>query len=268
MSFFHDCEVCTEVSVEYLVKAETAQSCDHLACDYLTCGKSESFAQCYSCGGSCLDYCVLFLVCKCGEYFFCVVLFADSRCRADCRALSAECADRISESESEGGFDQCLKAAVYKSVDIKSLTLMARSDAAAAEYALVRVADKAGVVSVFESVALFACIGNFANAKVGSDRLKFAVLVFLACEAFLRVVRKKKFDDRFACFTNCGCICMDNHVVGDGIYACGSESARAFYLYNADTACSFFCQLRMIAELRNADSGHGCCFDYSVIVRH
>ncbi len=61
---------------------------------------------------------------------------------------------------------------------------------------------------------------------------------------------------------------MDNHIVGDGLYACGSESARALYLYNADAARSFFGQLGVVAELRNADSGHGSCFDYSVIVRH
>ena len=61
---------------------------------------------------------------------------------------------------------------------------------------------------------------------------------------------------------------MNDHAVRYGVDAGCAESAAADDLNYADAAGALFGKLRVIAELRNADSGFGSGFDHGKIGWH
>ena len=268
MSLFHDRKVGGEVGVKYLVESQPAQRGDHFAGDDFAGRQPQRFAEGDARRGSSLDDRIFLGIGEGGEYLFGVVALTDGGRRADRGALSAVGAGDLVESEPKGRFDDGLEATVHEGIDVKALTLVAGSDAAAAEDALIGVAHKARVALIFFSGARSAGIGHFADAEVSGRLLKFAVLVLLAEEAVLRMVRKKELDDRFAGLAYLRSVRIYYHTVRYGIDTGCAESAAADYLNYTDAAGALFGKLRVIAELRNADSGFGSGFDHGKIGWH
>ena len=82
------------------------------------------------------------------------------------------------------------------------------------------------------------------------------------------MVCKKQLNNGLAGFADSRCVGVNNHSVRYWINAGGTKGACSLYLNYANTAGAFFTQLRMVAELRNADPGQRGGFDYCVIVRY
>jgi hypothetical protein len=138
---------------------------------------------------------------------------------------------------------QGLESAVDKCIDIKALMFVACSDASAAKDALFRIPHDAWIGFVFLCDAFFTCVWYFPYAKICRDRLKFAVIVLLACEAFLGMVREQELNDRLSRFPDKGGVRMDDHSVRDRIYTSGAKPASTFYVNYTYPACSLFAEL-------------------------
>ena len=141
--FFHNGQVSAEIGVEDLRKAQTAQRGGHLAGNAGADRHAEFFTQRSAHGGSRLHDHMLGAVGQRVPNVRDSVLLGQSAHGAGCDALSAVDAGHLTQLHVEGAFDGGLKAAHHRSDHAHLLHIGAGAHAAAAQDALVVVADDA-----------------------------------------------------------------------------------------------------------------------------
>ena len=143
MCLLDDGEVGGEVHIVHTVKAETADSGDHLALNVSAGLVAEALADSSADGGSRADHDMLVRVCKSLKHARGVVLLIERADRARNDALTAGDAGGLCESLIERRCYKRIKAAVDCGNRADTL-IVARADAAAAEDTLIIIADEEG----------------------------------------------------------------------------------------------------------------------------
>ena len=197
-ALFHDRDVSRVVDVEYLVEAETAERCDHLAFDVRADRHVKFFAELYADGRCGTDDHMHFGI---GERFpdlVGVVTLGERAGRADADALTAVDAGCGRQRQIERACDVGLEAALVCADDVAVLVVFADRYAAAAKDALRIVADEMdrGIVDV----RLGGCAVELVRvaAVFLGKRLQFAVAASHAAQAVHAVVRKHQLEGHLA----------------------------------------------------------------------
>ena len=141
VGLFHDGQVRAEVGVEDLVEAQAPEGAGHLAGDGGAHRDAEFLAEGGADGGSGLHDDVLARIGQGRPNLRGVVLLMQGAHGAGRDALAAVDAGHVVELQAPGGLDGGLEAAHHRADDADLLHLLADGDAAAAQDALVVVAD-------------------------------------------------------------------------------------------------------------------------------
>ncbi|CDC75945.1 putative uncharacterized protein [Candidatus Colimorpha enterica] len=252
--FLNDREVGGKVGVEHSVKAETAQSGDHLALNVCADRHSEALTEGSPDGGSGLNDNVLCRVAESLPYLVGVVLLGDGTGGTYSGTLTAGDAGNLAEVYLERGSDAGVDTSVIRPYD-RDVLLAADSHTAAAENALVVVADEVRCACVKLVMRLVTLKTAFLNTVLAAELLKLAVRRTGAGEALLVVGREQKLKRGASCRLNLRGVGLDLHALGYGVNAGGNKSARTGSLNDADTAGADLVDLLHVAEGRDLNAG-------------
>ena len=146
---------------------------------------------------------------------------------------------------------------------------IAGSDAAAAEDALVVVADhmRGGVVELV--VRVRALVARFViYAELFAELLQFAAAAAHAGEALAVVRGEDKLQGDFAGIAHLFCICKDLHAFIHRVNTGGNQASRTLDLHHADPARADFIDILEVTQRRDLDPGIARRFEDRNAVGH
>ena len=235
-ALFHDGEVSGEVGIKDLVKAQSAESGNHLAGDRSTGLKAEFLTHSHADGGSSLHDNSLGGVVDGGPDFFHIADTGDGTHGADVDTLSAEGTVGFSQGDHAGGTDLGGKSAAVTGQGADGLNFVTDGLAAAAHDALGKVAHDGFAGGVRLKTVLGAGEGDLFNAELSSEHTQFAVLVLGAGQTLLGVVTEHKLKNGAAGIESALAVGVDHHAFHNRSGTGGSQIAAAFNFDHADTA--------------------------------
>ena len=254
-SFLNDGKVSCGVGIEYLLKADSAKSCNHLALNVGADRHTEALTESCTDGGSSLNYNVLCGICKSCPYLVGIVLLNESTGRTYSGTLTAGDTGSLSQGHIEGLTDAGVDTTVV-STDYGYVLLVTYSYASTAKDTLVVVSYEVrsgevklvGGLETAESVLIYTVF----KAKL----LELAVGGSYAGETAHVVGGEDELKSGLACISYLLSVGLDLHTLGYGIYACGNKSACAGSFYYTDTACADLILFFHKAEGRDL---YACC---------
>ena len=252
--FLHDGQIRAEIGVKHLVKAQTAQRLRHLAGDAGADGQAEFLAQRHADGRSGLHDDELLRVGERIPDLVRVVALAQRADRAGVDALAAEHAVRLQHGLSERRGDHGLKAAVHRADRADLLHIAADGHAAAAQDALVRVADDGRGEIIQRIMDVFALEAVLVHAQLLRQILKLAVLAAHAGEALALVVGEDQLQHGSARLAHLRGVRLDDHALGYGHHAGRRQRTRAD-VHHAHAAGADLVDVLEPAEGRDLDTG-------------
>ena len=158
-----------------------------------------------------------------------------------------------------------LKAAVHRADGANLLHIAADGDAAAAQNALIRVADDGRGEVIQRIMDVLALKAVLLYAQLLRQILKLTVLTAHAGEALALVVGEDQLQHRLARLAHLRGVRLDDHALGHGHHACRRQRTRAD-VYHAHAAGADLIDVLEPAEGRNLDTGsmrrleNGCAF--------
>ena len=252
-AFLHDGEVGGEVGIEDIVKAHTAESCDHALCCRLLAGQTEALAPCCTDSGCDLDNGDLFGIGKSGECTLSIVTLTECSGGAMGDALSAESAVGFLDGICTGNVYADTGTGIDNIPDMKILDLIAGLDAAHALDALALIMNEGEFLIPIEFMD-FLLIVELDYSEVFCNLLKLAVAAAHAVRAVAVMLRKDELNIYFPCFADSGRIGVDNKAVYYIIIAGCDKPFYAFDLNYANAARTDLVKTGEIAESRNIDA--------------
>ncbi len=137
MCFFQNGKICSDVGIVDLIKAKSAQSCNHLALDIGANRHTKAFAQSNTDRRSCIDNDMFGRIGNCLQYLCGVVLFRKRTGRADSNTLTAGNAGSGSKRLLKCTCDMSMESTFIGTNDTDGLVCTASSNTAAAKDTLV-----------------------------------------------------------------------------------------------------------------------------------
>ena len=216
-AFLHDGQVSAPVNVEHLGEAEPAQGGSQLAGNGCSDRHAEFFAQGGAHGGSGLYDRDVIRVRQQIPDFLGAVLFVQGAGRAGGNALSAVDAGHVIQALSPGALDLGLESAVHRADNSDCLGIDTGGHTAAAQDALVVVADD-GRAQIVDLILVHLALEGVCilHAQVDTHLLQLALLVAGTGEALLVVVAQQQFQVDLAGIAELGSVGLDVHAVGNG----------------------------------------------------
>ena len=239
-AFLHDGQIRTEIGIKYLGKSQTAQGGRHLARDAGAHGQAEFFTQGGAHSGRGLNHHMLGGIGQGLPHILRVVGFGQRAYGAGGDALAAVDAGHFGQLHLPGAFDGGLEAAAHRANHAHLLDICAGAHAAAAQNALVVVADDgdgAGIRFILilgsgEAIAAF-------HAQIQAQLLQLAVLAAHTAEALLFVVAQNQLQIDAARLAHGRGVGFDHHVGRHRQYA-GSLQRAAAAVHHAQAAVGGF----------------------------
>ena len=253
MGFLDDRQVGGEVGVEDGVEAQPPQGGDHLAGAGRAGGQAEALADGRADRGGRLHDDVHFRIGDGVPHAAGAPLLQEGRRGADVDALPALDADRFVHVRPVGRGDDGLEAAALLAQVVDALDLAADADAAAAEHALLGVADHRVARQVDRHFLAAALEVPCPHAQRIGQVLQLAIAVALAGLAVLGVVVQQQFDDVAAGLADVGRVGLHLHALPHLLAAGGHVEAHPLDLDHAHAAGALQAQVGMVAEPRDAD---------------
>ena len=181
-------------------------------------------------------------------------LFEKGRGGADVDALPALDADRFVHLRGVGGGDVGLEAAALLAEVVNALDFAADADAAAAEHALLPVADDRMAGKVDRNFLPPALEVPCPHAHRIGQVLEFAVAVAVASLAILGVVVQQQFDDVAAGLADVGRVGLHLHAFPHLLTTGSHIKTHAFDVDDANSAGALQAEVGMVAEPGDADA--------------
>ncbi len=268
IALFQDGQVGGEIGVEHFVKPESPQGRHHLAGNNAARAHAQGLAQRHPHRRGGLDNHVFRRIAQRLPHGGGIILLDDRRGGAHAGALAAVGAGGFFQALIKGWGHGGAEAAVDKAVDMHALALAAGADAAAAQDALVLVADQRGIVGIQRDILLLADKPDVAQTQLGGDGLQFAVEVALAGETVLGMIGQQEFHHHFAACAYRRGIGADHHAFVHRIDAGSHQGPGSLNLHHAHPAGSFRPELRMVTQRRHLDACLLCRFQNTSRFRH
>lgn len=251
---FHNGQVGGVGGVEDLVEAHAVQRRYDLAHGVLALGQTEGFTDGHADGGSDLgDHAGVLVTQRLPDVGH-VVVNGQGAGGADHAALSAADAVGHSHLAVEGGGHGSVRAAVGKGQNADPLKLRARPDTAAAQDALVGVADDGGRGKVYGLDLPVIFKADIVDAQLVGQLLQLAPAVLVTGGAVPAVGGQQQLHDELAVLAQTLGMGVDHHAV-PGFFRAGGEEAASVVLHHAQTAGAENGQLRLVAQGRDLETG-------------
>ena len=235
-SLLHDCKVCSEVSVEYIVEAELPQGGDHLAGNKCTRLHAEflSYGSPHSRRG--LHYDDFVRVGKVLDKPVGMVTLGKCPDRTYGHALSAICTFALGHHLVECRCYCSIEAPPYCTEGPDSLHFVAHCLTAAAEYAFVHIPDDGSRHFPLARGQLSAVERHFPYIEPQGQVLQVAVSGLRAGQAFVRMVGKDELGNYFPGIHHTERTRTHHHPFGTFRGTGRGKVSASLDLYNADTA--------------------------------
>ena len=246
------------VHIEHTVKAQTAQSSNHLTLAVGAGLVAEALADLCTNGGSSADIDLLGGIAQSLEYLIGIVLLMESTGGASHDALTAVHAGGGVQRNLHGGTDHGIKATVVGTDHADALHIAASSNTATAQNALAGIAHDRGGGAVHAGLSHCALEAVLVHAVLLAESLQLAGGGAYAGEALLIVVGDQQLQIGLAGSHDLGRVGDDLHALADGVYAGGDHtegSAALGYLNKAQTASADLVDLLQIAKSGDVDAG-------------
>ena len=246
-SLLNDGEISSGVGVEYLLEAESSESCNHLALNVSADRHIEALAESCTDGGSGLNYYVLGRIVESIPYLIGIVTLNESTGRTYSGTLTAGDTGSITKVEVEGLTDAGIDTTVV-STDYRYELLVTNSNATTAENTLVVVSYKVRSGEIKRILGLETTESGRIYAVLKAELLKLAVSRTNAGETVLVVSGEDELESSLTSLANLLGVGVDLHTLGYGIYASGNKTSGAGSLNNTDTASTDLVLFLHIAE--------------------
>ena len=262
VGFFHDGQVSTEVGIEDLVEAETAQRSSHLALGIGADGLAEFFRQSGTDSGSGLHDHILVGIGNGLGHVVDAGFLIQSAHGADSDTLTAADAGGVGQVHLEGGADVGLEAAVVGADNADALILLTGSNTATAQDALGVVADHVGSGLVDLGGVLVAGVEVLVlDTVLTAQSLQLAVAGTDAGQAGAVMIGEQQLQGLLPVGNDLGRVGENFGVVPiNGIHTGSAEAAGALDFNDADTAGADRIDVLEVAEGGDGDAGHSGCF--------
>ena len=263
-AFFHNGNVCRKVGVEYIIKANLFQSCNHHTFSELFRCKTKCFAPSSTNCGSNLYNGNLVGICQYFEDFGNIVTFFERANGAMSNALTAQAAIGLSDiGESVGNIYGSATTGVYQVPDIQALHFVTNLDATHAFDTFFRISNQ-GEFFIPRDIDNVFFVGQFKNAKVICQSLECAVTATYAGCTQAIVLGKDEFYVSATYCTHFRRVSINNDVFLYGSTASSYKFNFTLNFYYANFAGTDFVNAFQIAQAGNADTNgvrslHDCC---------
>ena len=251
---FHDGQVSSEVGIEDLVEAQALQGLSHLAGHAGADGHAEFLAQGHTDSGSGLHDHDLLRIVDGGPNLGGVVLLGQRAHGAGIDALAAVNAVGGVNGLAESGSNLGLEATLDSADRADLLHLTAGSQAAAAQDALVGIADDGGREVVQRVLDVRAGEVVLVHAQLLGELLQLTVLAADAGEALTLVVGQDQLQHGLAGRADSGGVGLDHHALADGHHA-GSGQGAGAHVHHTHTAGADLVDVLEVAQGGNMDVG-------------
>ena len=236
MGFLHNGHVGAEISVEYLIKAQAAQSGNHFALYVGADGHTEFLAQSGADRRSGLNHNMLLGIGDSGDHLVDLILFTQSAGGAVYDALAAGYAGHVAQILFKGAADMGIEAAAVGADHAHEL-ILAGGHAAAAEDTLIIVANHMQGGLVQRRLGILALKGvDVLHAVVTAQLLQLAVFASHTGEALLIMGGEHQLQGHLSGLHDSGGVGVDLHALVNRINAGGNQGLCPDNLDHTDTA--------------------------------
>jgi len=269
VAFLHDGQVSTEIGVEDSVKAQLAQSSDHLAGNKGAGLIAKALAQSGAHSGSCGNDNVLGGIVESVDDLGGLVLLLQSAGGAGNDALAAGNTCNVVELCIKGAADVGVETTIV-CTDNRNKLILTGTYAAAAENALGVVTDEVRSTAIENGFSLGALKSSLIlNIIFLTESLELAGLAAIAGQALSVVVGKDQFQSHSTAVDDLLGVSQDLTAnVSDGIDAGSHQRTGALDFNNAHTAGADLVDVLEIAQRRNVDTNITSGLEDGEVLRH
>ena len=260
--FFNDGQVSGEVHIVYAIKAESLESCNHLAFNVGAGLVAEAFAKLCTNRRSGANNSVLGGICKSCKYTIGIVSFIESAHGTSYDTLTAVDAGGSCQRLLKSRTDIGIKSTVVSADNANFLYLCAGCYATTAKNTLVVIANNGGLVINLILVGFTFETGAI-NTVFTAESLQLAVGGTNTRETLLIVVGEQQLKIHLARCSDLGGVGLNFHTFSAGVNTSGYHSPRAKCgtahfsdLNQAETASTDFVDVFEVAQCGNVDV---CC---------